>query len=137
MYIPLQNKNGEIKGVYCAYLPFGTLEINKFSKTLLFTLIIVSPFIIFFLYTILFIALFYSDIKDNFDTFAHWIDEIKNKNLDFEMEDLGNNEFGELARIFDDMRLELKKSTERNWIMKEERNVMVASLAHDIKTPYQ
>ena len=61
--------------------------------------------------------------------------KIKDKNLDFEIEYHSDNELGKLCEAFSDMQIELKKSLSTQWKMEQERSEMVASLAHDLKSP--
>ena len=60
---------------------------------------------------------------------------IKEGNLDFELETEGNDEFAELFRDFDEMRRRLKESTEEKVLMDKESKELISNISHDLKTP--
>lgn len=66
-------------------------------------------------------------------------DNITNGNLDFSMEDsmeeLGNDEFGDLYRSFEKMRKHLKSSIEENISNEKESKELISNISHDLKTP--
>lgn len=62
-------------------------------------------------------------------------DNIKDGNLDFEILGSDYAEFDELCRGFDDMRMELKRSREREKALSEGRVMLIANISHDLKTP--
>ena len=61
--------------------------------------------------------------------------EIRDGNLDYELIVTGNDEFSEVGRSFEEMRLRLKDSNRQKNIAEEERKAMMASICHDLKTP--
>ena len=61
--------------------------------------------------------------------------EIRDGNLDYELIVTGNDEFSEVGRSFEEMRLRLKDSGRQKSIAEEERKAMMASICHDLKTP--
>jgi len=61
--------------------------------------------------------------------------QIRDNNLDFELIIKGNDEFTELTRSFEEMRLQLKNSRIEKETAETERNTMMASICHDLKTP--
>ncbi len=62
-------------------------------------------------------------------------EQIKNGRLDFEIMYSGDSEMNRLCHMFDEMRLQLKHSTEQEQALRSERSMMLANLSHDIKTP--
>lgn len=60
---------------------------------------------------------------------------IKNGNLDFDMDVSGKDEIGELCRDFDAMRLRLKEDAEEKLAMDAENRELVSNISHDLKTP--
>lgn len=61
--------------------------------------------------------------------------QISEQNLDFAITYSGNDEMGELCRSFDDMRAALYENYKTVWSMLEERRLMQASIAHDLRNP--
>lgn len=62
-------------------------------------------------------------------------EHIKGGDLDFEMTGSSDTEINRLCMMFDEMRIQLKRSTEREKALKHERSMILANLSHDIKTP--
>ena len=60
---------------------------------------------------------------------------IKEGNLDFELEASGDDEFSELFRDFEEMRLRLKESAEEKLILDKENKELISNISHDLKTP--
>ncbi len=60
---------------------------------------------------------------------------IKEGNLDFELEASGNDEFSELFRDFEEMRIRLKESAEEKLVLDKENKELISNISHDLKTP--
>lgn len=60
---------------------------------------------------------------------------IKNGNLDFDMDVEGNNEFAEVCKDFDNMRKRLKYNAEENVRRDSESKELISNISHDLKTP--
>ncbi len=60
---------------------------------------------------------------------------IKDGNLDFELEVEGEDEFAELCRDFEDMRKRLKANAEEKIILDKENKELISNISHDLKTP--
>lgn len=61
--------------------------------------------------------------------------QIAEQNLDFEISYRCGDEMGELCRSFEDMRSALCENNKAMWSMLEERRLMQASVAHDLRNP--
>ena len=61
--------------------------------------------------------------------------EIKDGNLDFQLDTSGEDEFGDLSRDFDEMRLRLKESAEEKLLLDRENKELISNISHDLKTP--
>jgi len=66
---------------------------------------------------------------------SHGADEIARGNLDYEIDYKSTNELGQTVDSFNDMRLRLKESIEKQNKAEEERKILVAGIAHDLRTP--
>ena len=60
---------------------------------------------------------------------------IKDGNLDFELKAEGDDEFAELFRNFEEMRIRLKESAEEKLVMDQENKELISNISHDLKTP--
>ena len=60
---------------------------------------------------------------------------IKDGNLDFKLEIEGDDEFAELFRDFEEMRIRLKESAEEKILMDKENKELISNISHDLKTP--
>ena len=66
---------------------------------------------------------------------AQGADEISRGNLDYEIDYKSTNELGQTVDSFNEMRLRLKNSIERQNKAEEERKELIAGIAHDVRTP--
>ena len=62
-------------------------------------------------------------------------DNIRNGDLNFQVMGSEYDEIDSLCSSFDSMRKALKQAEEKEKFMKEERNMLLANLSHDLKTP--
>ena len=62
-------------------------------------------------------------------------ENIKEGNLDFEIEVGGEDEIGELCVTFEEMRQRLKDNTEEKLNNERENKALISNIAHDLKTP--
>lgn len=60
---------------------------------------------------------------------------IKEGNLDFILEVEGNDEFSDLCRDFEEMRIRLKESAEEKVLLDKENKELISNISHDLKTP--
>lgn len=63
------------------------------------------------------------------------MEQISNKNLDFKLSYTSNDEMGKLCNSFEKMRQILKETNKELWKMIEERRLVQASVAHDLRNP--
>ena len=60
---------------------------------------------------------------------------IKEGNLDFEMQIEGDDEISELCQDFEEMRKRLKESTEEKMRTDQQNKELISNISHDLKTP--
>ena len=60
---------------------------------------------------------------------------IKEGNLDFEIEKTGVDEISDLCEDFEDMRIRLKQSAEEKLAFDKENKELISNISHDLKTP--
>ena len=63
------------------------------------------------------------------------MEQISNKNLDFKLSYTSNDEMGKLCNSFERMRQILEETNKELWKMIEERRLVQASVAHDLRNP--
>lgn len=60
---------------------------------------------------------------------------IRDGNLDFEVDIEDNDEIGELCADFEEMRLRLKETTEEKIVFDSQNKELISNISHDLKTP--
>ena len=60
---------------------------------------------------------------------------IKNGNLDFEVEVQNQDEIGELCEDFEEMRIRLKDNAEEKLRSEQQQKELISNISHDLKTP--
>lgn len=75
------------------------------------------------------------DIIEPIRTLNDGVEHIKKGNLDFRLNTKKNNEIGEVIHSFETMRIELKRSIEKQVSFEENRKELISSISHDLKTP--
>ena len=95
-----------------------------------------APTILAFLAILLSSMFFYRHkLKEPFELLAGATKQIADQNLDFEIVYNCGDEMGDLCRSFEDMRSALYENKKAMWNMLEERQMMQASVAHDLRNP--
>lgn len=61
--------------------------------------------------------------------------ELANGNLDYEIDYSSTNELGQLARSFNEMRIRVKESIEKQNKADQQSKEIIAGIAHDLRTP--
>ena len=74
-------------------------------------------------------------LKTPLSVLADATKQIAEQNLDFELSYRCEDEMGKLCRSFEDMRSALSENNKTLWNMLEERKLMQASIAHDLRNP--
>lgn len=97
---------------------------------------VAAPAILAFVGIILCSMVFYRrKLKEPLRQMADATTQIANQNLDFEMQYDCDDEMGDLCRSFENMRAALYENNKAMWNMLEERKLMQASIAHDLRNP--
>lgn len=74
-------------------------------------------------------------LKQPLELLANAAKQISEQNLDFEIVCPCRDEMGDLCRSFENMRAALYENYKTMWNMMEERRLMQASVAHDLRNP--
>lgn len=108
----------------------STYGIRLMSRDILFVVIIVLVF------TSLMVGFWiYRSIATPVVKLKRATQNIKDGNLDFEVEVEGNDEFAELCQAFEDMRKRLKDNAEEKIVLDKENKELISNISHDLKTP--
>jgi len=136
--VPLFGEQGEYVG---AALLAYELQMSPAASggrlwiAILILTVLVAPFAYLVLFTLLFSRRFANRVNKPLKLLMEAAHQIKNRNLDFELNYRSNNELGQLCAAFSDMKDELRRSLSAQWRLEEERRSMTEALAHDLKTP--
>lgn len=138
MLIPIANNQGLLAGaMYVAWKTpisslygFPSLVIYGFFATL-----IITPFFFIGLFTYLFARRLSKNINQPVQTLIRAARKIQMRDLDFQIEDYGNHEIGQLLLAFEEMRSDLKDALTRQWALEDERREMLQAISHDVRTP--
>lgn len=74
-------------------------------------------------------------LKKPFCVLNQAVQKISENDLDFHVDDQGQDEFGRLCHAFEVMRRELEQNNKKMWNSIEERKRLNAAFAHDLRTP--
>ena len=108
----------------------GETQVRLMAKDLFFTAFVILIF------TALSVGLWiYRSIAAPLVKLKKATQNIKEGNLDFVLEVEGNDEFSELCRDFEEMRIRLKESTEEKILLDKENKELISNISHDLKTP--
>ncbi len=77
----------------------------------------------------------YRSILNPIETLKKATRNIRDGNLDFEVEIEDNDEIGELCADFEEMRIRLKESTEEKVVFDSQNRELISNISHDLKTP--
>ncbi|MGM0379698.1 MAG: HAMP domain-containing sensor histidine kinase [Bacillota bacterium] len=112
--------------------PFESFT-NKISENL--KLIIIFFIIIYTILHIFFLKFIYKTIINPISNMKKFANEIKNENFDYKINYKSKDEIGQVYKAFDNMRIKLKDSQQKNQKYKENRKKLIANISHDLKTP--
>lgn len=136
-YIPIID-NGEIKGmVILKYFLRCSTKNTNFNWLVAYSDLypIIAPFIYIILFSIIFGGIFSRKLNIPLKQLMESAEKIRVRDLEFNITYKSDNELGMLCKSFEDMRVDLKESLEKQWKMEEERREMISAVAHDLRTP--
>lgn len=77
----------------------------------------------------------YKNVIEPLELLSYGADQIKNGNLDFDMNYEYDDEFKQVCDDFDEMRMRLKESVQSKLKYEENRKELMAGISHDLRTP--
>ena len=108
----------------------ATPQIREFLGEMLVSVILIMALTCSFL-----MAWIYRSILTPIETLKKATRNIRDGNLDFEVEIGDDDEIGELCADFEEMRIRLKESTEEKVIFDSQNKELISNISHDLKTP--
>ena len=108
----------------------ATPQIREFLGEMLLSVILIMAMTCSFL-----MAWIYRSILTPIETLKKATRNIRDGNLDFEVEIEDNDEIGGLCADFEEMRLRLKESTEEKVVFDSQNKELISNISHDLKTP--
>jgi len=136
--LPVTDVSGRLAGaIYMSWVvgfnPLGVYP--NWLKGIISLLLISSPILYMWLFTILFAKRFSKNINQSLQTLIQAAQKIRQHELDFVIDYQGGNELGQLLHAFEEMRVDLKEALLSQWRLEEERSEMLAAISHDLRTP--
>ncbi|QAV33344.1 Signal transduction histidine kinase [Fervidobacterium changbaicum] len=136
-YVPVVKEN-RVEAIYVLRAPFSFFLNNK-AKNQIFAFLyfpaIVSPIIFFIIYLLIFTRSLYLDVSKNMHKLLEAAEKVSKKDFNFTLEGMSGTEFLKIQDAFNEMISTIHSAFRSLWDLDNERRKMLASIAHDIKTP--
>lgn len=97
--------------------------------------LILTIFLILIVTAVLLIVWIYQSMITPIKKLQIAVDNIRDGNLDFSVDYQENDEIGQLAKSFEEMRQRLKDNAEEKISNEKENRALISNIAHDLKTP--
>ena len=106
------------------------IEVREYISNLMLLISLVVPIIV-----ICLVLWIYHSIVTPIHMLKMATQNIKNGNLDFEVEVHNQDEIGELCEDFEEMRIRLKDNAEEKLRTEQQQKELISNISHDLKTP--
>lgn len=106
------------------------LDVREYISNLMVLICLVVPVIV-----ICLVLWIYHSIVTPIHMLQVATQNIKNGNLDFEVEVHNKDEIGELCEDFEEMRIRLKDNAEEKLRSEQKQKELISNISHDLKTP--
>lgn len=135
-FVPVQ-REGAIEGVYVLKAPFSFIKNNSQNPIviILYIGLLGSPIFFFIIYLIFFTRQLYISLFNNLNKLLVASEKIAEGNFNFIIDGVEKKEFIAIQNSFNTMIHALKVMIEDITKLNDERQLMVSSIAHDIRTP--
>lgn len=125
----LQVENASVEKITQAVKMFAT-EVREYISDLTMLICLIVPVIV-----ICLVLWIYHSIVTPIHMLQVATKNIKNGNLDFEIEVNNKDEIGELCEDFEEMRKRLKANAEEKIQSEQQNKELISNISHDLKTP--
>jgi signal transduction histidine kinase len=131
------NKVVNIIAINSSYNPVKRDIKNEMSSFVIsyIVLVIIISLIVVTITNIILSSKIYKKLIGPLELLSYGAEQIKNGNLDFEMNYESDDEFKQVCGDFDEMRLRLKSSVDMQLKYEENRKQLVVGISHDLRTP--
>jgi signal transduction histidine kinase len=109
-------------------------EMSTFVISYIIIVIIISLIVV-TLTNVILSSRIYKKLITPLELLSYGAEQIKNGNLDFEMDYDSDDEFKQVCDDFDEMRMRLKDSVDMQLKYEENRKQLVVGISHDLRTP--
>lgn len=106
------------------------LDVREYISNLMMLICLIVPVIV-----ICLVLWIYHSIVTPIHMLQMATQNIKNGNLDFEVEVHNKDEIGELCEDFEEMRIRLKDNAEEKIRSEQKQKELISNISHDLKTP--
>ncbi|MFJ7973668.1 ATP-binding protein [Psychrobacillus sp. NPDC096389] len=138
-YYPIFDENQAMNGAIGFRYKLSLASSNPQSSMLFIgigVIIFLAPFVYFYLFSFLIGKQFSSRIEKPFNEIIESAHKIQQHDLNFSLSHIESTvELNKLVAAFEEMKEALKESLKRQWKLEEDRRDMIATVAHDLKTP--
>ena len=107
-----------------------SIQVREYISDLVFVVCLVVPIIV-----ICLVLWIYHSVVTPIHMLQVAAQNIKNGNLDFEVEVHNQDEIGELCEDFEEMRKRLKDNAEEKLRSEQQNKELISNISHDLKTP--
>ena len=107
-----------------------SIQVREYISDLVFVVCLVVPIIV-----ICLVLWIYHSVVTPIHMLQVAAQNIKNGNLDFEVEVQNQDEIGELCEDFEEMRKRLKDNAEEKLRSEQQNKELISNISHDLKTP--
>ncbi|MFD0698250.1 ATP-binding protein [Paenibacillus sp. GCM10027628] len=135
---PLINPVGEWKGTLILKYSLTVSAASERMTTVIHAasvVLLLLPFLLVILFTWLLGKRFGMKLSKPIAELIAGTKRVRQRDLDFSFSYTGTRELMQLTQAFEEMRMELQQSLQREWQLEQERRDMVSALAHDLRTP--
>lgn len=133
-YYAIKRQNGICVLQYFIGMRYSSEFLQQHFPSIQTLLIIVFAFL--FIIVILFTSTAYAkSLNRRLGALIYATNNIKEKNLDFNITYSGIKEFDDVILSLAEMKTELKLSLEQQWNLEQAKKDQISALAHDLKTP--
>lgn len=133
-YYFIERQDGFCVLQYYLQMSYQSEVLNKHLPDPEKTMVVIFAIIYFFIVFII-TAICAKKLNKQLSPLLQATEKIKKQDLDFDIKYSGIKEFNDVLLSISEMKMELKKSLEKQWNIEGAKKEQISALAHDLKTP--
>ena len=133
-YYLIERQDGFCVLQYYIKLSYQSEFLNQHLPSAETTMIVIFA-IIYFSLVFIVTTIYAKNLNKHLIPLLQATEKIKEQDLDFDIKYSGIKEFNDVLFSISDMKIELKKSLEKQWNLEQAKKEQISALAHDLKTP--